>query len=445
MASILPNMPGTGSKIPINHYTAGITDSYPNVNRKRLVETSINSRERIDIMPINAGLNQTLTDKYIEFRLKSSEGVFLDMATLALEMKITFNKTGGFQTVTEKDDLLGVVNGISNTIFKSVNVFLNDKLVESTPLYNYISYIKLLRTTPLSTLNSLGECGGLKDDYYYLTPLGGGIVDTYTDKNLHKKDVAQLQSKGIDVCFPLLLDIASLDMYLLDNVDVRIRLELANQSWYMASIGSVPITTHIQKATLWVDKVIPHFNAMKALSEAIQKQPVEYIFDKTLLKTYVVGSQENNIILEQPFNNVIPEKLTMCFIDNTSFNGSYTRNPLYFPNLDVSQIKVSMNGNNVYTLKNDTRGYYETLRSNGLQEDNMITYPSFYKGRCIYTFNFLTEEAKDTIPVEMSAHLRISVDFNTPPSTPHILLLIGDSMGILSIDAHRHIQCDIRA
>ena len=164
-----------------------------------------------------------------------------------------------------------------------------------------------------------------------------------------------------------------------------------------------------------------------------------------MLKTYVVGSNENNIILDQPFNNVIPEKLSMCFIDNASFNGSYSRNPLYFPHLDILQIQVSINGNTVYSLKNNTRSYYETLRSNGIQDDNMITYHSFHKGRGIYTFNFLTEEAKDTIPVEMSANLRISVDFNTPPSTPHILLMLGDSMGILSVDSYRHIQCDIRA
>ena len=264
MASILPNMPGTGSKIPINNYTAGITDFYPNVNRKRLVETSINSRERVDIMPINSGLNQTLSDKYIEFRIKSSEGVFLDMASLALEMKMTFDKDGGFKG-TEKDDLFTLVNGISNTLFKSVNVFLNDKLVESSPLYNYVSYIKLLRTTPLSTIDSLGACGRLRDDYYYSTPLGGGICDTYNEQNIQKKDCSDLQSTGVDVCFPLCLDIASLDMYLVDNVDVRVRLELANKSWYMGYVGAHSITSHIQKATLWVDKVIPHFNAMKAL------------------------------------------------------------------------------------------------------------------------------------------------------------------------------------
>ena len=58
MAGIFPNVPGTGDNIPISTYTAGISESYPNVNRQRVVETSINSKERIDYLPINMGINQ---------------------------------------------------------------------------------------------------------------------------------------------------------------------------------------------------------------------------------------------------------------------------------------------------------------------------------------------------------------------------------------------------
>ena len=45
MAAIMPNTPGTGNNIPISNYVAGITESYPNVNRQRTVESSINSKE----------------------------------------------------------------------------------------------------------------------------------------------------------------------------------------------------------------------------------------------------------------------------------------------------------------------------------------------------------------------------------------------------------------
>ena len=57
MAGIFPNIPGTGDNIAVSsYYTAGITESYPNVNRQRIVESSINSKERVDILPVNMGL-----------------------------------------------------------------------------------------------------------------------------------------------------------------------------------------------------------------------------------------------------------------------------------------------------------------------------------------------------------------------------------------------------
>ena len=41
------------------------------------------------------------------------------------------------------EDLITFVNSLSNTIFKSVTVFINDKMVESNPFFNYSSYVKL--------------------------------------------------------------------------------------------------------------------------------------------------------------------------------------------------------------------------------------------------------------------------------------------------------------
>ena len=38
----------------------------------------------------------------------------------------------------------------------------------------------------------------------------------------------KIKEDGVYLCFPLLLDLSSIDLYLLDGVDVRIRLEMAN-------------------------------------------------------------------------------------------------------------------------------------------------------------------------------------------------------------------------
>ena len=96
-------------------------------------------------------------------------------------------------------------------------------------------------------------------------------------------------------------------MYWLDGVDVRIRLEIANQDWIVKSSTLVPgIGLNITKAKLWIDRVTPHHNAILALNQAMATKPLEYIFDKTPFKTFVIGSGELRIMIDQPFGNCIP-------------------------------------------------------------------------------------------------------------------------------------------
>ena len=110
-----------------------------------------------------------------------------------------------------------------------------------------------------------------------------------TANNIEHKLNSHLKSNGIDICFPLLLDSTSLEMYLLDRVDLRIRLEMSNNGWLLNSHGDVSnISLNINRAKLWLDRVIPHYNAMLALNQALAVKPMEYVFQKTLQKAYVI-------------------------------------------------------------------------------------------------------------------------------------------------------------
>ena len=86
MAAIMPNIPGTGNNIPISNYVAGITELYPNVNRQRTVESSINSKETIDFLPTNIGVNQSISHKYLEYRINGTVGSFLDLSSNIMEL-----------------------------------------------------------------------------------------------------------------------------------------------------------------------------------------------------------------------------------------------------------------------------------------------------------------------------------------------------------------------
>ena len=89
--------------------------------------------------------------------------------------------------------------------------------------------------------------------------------------------------------------------------------------------------------------------------------------------------------------------------------------------------------------------FYETQKAIGIDTDNMISFDTYRKGRNIHCFSFfLNETVQDTLPVERSANLRISLSFAVPSTYPRVVLLLADTKGILSIDNERVVTCDVR-
>ena len=246
------------------------------------------------------------------------------------------------------------------------------------------------------------------------------------------------------LCFPLLLDLSSIDMYLLDGVDVRIRLEMANQDWIVKSSKQNPgIGLNITKAKLWIDRVTPHHNAMDT-------KPLKHVFDKTLFKTFVIGTGENSIMIDQPFGNCIPEKLTMVMVDMKSMAGDPTLNPLHFKHCNLSNVLLTINGSSIYNITtyfdsgNYSHLFYETQKSICIETDNMITHESFGGGRAVFCFNFDNEVTEDSLSVERSANLRLSLTLDEDLAEQHVVILLADTKGIISIDNQCTVTCDVR-
>ena len=78
------------------------------------------------------GGNPSISDKYLEFRINGIVGSFLDLSSILMELHLKSKVAA-----TGADALVGFVNGLSNTIFKSVTVFINEKMVEANPFFSY--------------------------------------------------------------------------------------------------------------------------------------------------------------------------------------------------------------------------------------------------------------------------------------------------------------------
>lgn len=444
----------TALSVPVPDYAPSVVGEFPRIQRLRQIESSIASRSIVDILPTNLSSNARLTDKYLEFRIPGIKGMFLDLAKLILELKLSLTQADG-QSKLEDNVNVAFINGTANSMFKSIQVYIGDQMVETNPYYNIWSFIKMLTTFSSAKLKTLGELG----NFFNEGKKAGKLSETYDGSyftNLTESaqnKLKNIKTHGLHLAFPLMSDIASSDQYLCDDVPVRIRLELADEAWYLNTDGNGnAIRSHIDFAKLWVTRLQPYPSALIALNKLLEGgRDTKTLFNKTLYKSMVLGKQQTSIVSDLPWGNVIPERLYLVFIDMSAFSGAYNKNGLFFKHANLSEITVSVNGMNLY--KNDvhfphqcSQLYYTTLEALGIENDTLIEFDSFKNGgRTVMVYSLIAEDIQGTVPLEQSGNLRVSIQLRGGLEENLVILLFGDTKAVLSINAQRRVVCDSRA
>ena len=446
-------MSAAAPTVPIPDYAPSIVSEFPRILRQRLVESSIASKTLVDVLPVNLNNNARLQDRYLEFRLPGVRGSFIDLSKLVLEMKLSLTQGDG---QTKLEDAVNVTfsNGTANTIFKSIQVYIGDQMVETNPYFNYWSFIKMITSISPAKLRSLGEVGNLFQDLN----TAGGLVDTFDGgyftglNNENKKRLKSFKENGLHLTFPIMADIASSDQYLCDDIPVRIRLELANEAWYVNTDGDgAGIRSHIDFAKLWVTRLQPYPSALLSLNNQLAAgHDTKTLFNKTLFKSIVLGKQQTSIVSDLPWGNVIPERLYIVMVEMSAFSGTYNKNGLYFSNSNLSEITVSLNGVGVY--KNSvsfphvcSQAYFNAIDSLGLENDTLLDFNGFKQGRTIFVYSLLPEDLQGTVPLEQSGNLRVSIQLSQGLDKNIVILMFGDTKGVISVNADRNVVCDSRA
>jgi hypothetical protein len=131
-----------GTTSPTSNYTAAVSPLFPRINKSFLLESGISRRYSEDINPLNSTLNQTVSNNFLEFFVPASDGVFIDMSKLSLEMKIRMENNDNTQDNISPNSLF--VDGLFHKLFTSVTVSLNGTMVQSTQLFGIENHLKVI-------------------------------------------------------------------------------------------------------------------------------------------------------------------------------------------------------------------------------------------------------------------------------------------------------------
>ena len=257
-----------------------------------------------------------------------------------------------------------------------------------------------------------------------------------------KKDIAK---NVMHLITPLNLDIASSDFWLLSNVDIRLRLDLAPASVLINAYDDNDYKYEVQFVRLFCQKIVPHPSALVSLNRSLEnnRSVIEYIHSKMVVKSFILQDSQTVLSLDNLFTSVVPIRIHIIFMRQSALNGDFKTNSGYFHNINMKSLRLDVDGNSIANFKTSfpreaTNLFYNTLM-NVKDDSNLLTYNSFMTGRTILTFDLQATECHDTLPVEKNGNIRLHIETEANDENM-ICLVFAETSGLIEINSNRQVK-----
>ncbi len=268
----------------------------------------------------------------IEFLISGSGDDYLDLANTMLYVQVKVARANGDDL--DMVDPVGPVNNWLHSLFSQVDVYLNGTLViPSTNTYAYRAYIEtLLSYGPDAKVTQLTGQLWHKDTSTRMDAVE--IVDgAAANAGFVARRVNIVRSRVVDLMGRLHVDLFLQDKFLINGVDVKIRLVRSKAAFALIAGGANPdYRINIVNATLFAKKATLNPTVQMAHIKALEKSTVKYPMRSVNCKVYSIPAGARSHTHENLFLGILPKRLVLFCTDNDAYNGAYDKNPFHAKN-----------------------------------------------------------------------------------------------------------------
>ena len=415
-------------------------------------QTSIENGMYVQYQPL-AALDGTST---IEFNVnQKSSGEYLDLANTYLHVKARVTDDKGLPI--KETAIVAPVNNFFHSLFSQVDISLNNTLV--TPSENTYPFKAYLENT--LNYDRGAKKSQLSSECYYRDTSHKMDEVKVDSNNSGFKTRASLchKSKTIDMMGKLRCDLMNMSRYLINGVDVKLRLIRSSEQFHLLAdtTGGLKYKTCIDHISLFVRKVRLNPIVTLAHNKALSTSNAKYPLKRASMKTFSIPAGQLSVTKDNIFVSQLPTRLLVCFVDSDAFNGSYGKSPFNFKYNNLSYISLFIDGQQSPTTPltpnfeehQYVRCYHRLFSELGLaskNEGNYLEYRDFEGGNAIFAFD-LSPSILDGDQCELikSGNLRLEMKFSKPIPAPIHCLIYGELDSIVEITQGREVITDYSA
>jgi hypothetical protein len=385
----------------------------------------------------------------VEFNVSGTGDYYLDLAETLLCVKARLVGEDG--TALAEATKTGPVNNFMSSMCSQVDVSLNGKVVSSsTNTYTYRAYVE--------TLLSYGDdakSSHMQASLWYKDTKGkmSDVADLNTGLVARRK--LTVASKEVDMMGKLHVDVFKQKQYLLNDVDLRIRLVRSKDAFcLMAPAGEGAVKLEVTDAYLLVRKVKPNTALQLAYARELESRPAKYTITRVDTRVFSIAQGSRSVSKEDVFQGRIPKRLVIGCVTNKALNGHYQANPYDFQHFKANFVGVYADGQQLlgkplqpdFTKGLYVRAFHSMTAGIGkfdADEGNSVTREDYLAGYALYAFNLTPDLSEgDFLSLQKQGSLRIEIHFGEALQESVDVFAYAEFDNVIQIDKNRNVVYD---
>lgn len=412
------------------------------------LQTGVLGRSEIAHHPVNS-LDQASS---VEF-FSAGQASYKDLSHVFLQIKVQLTKNGSdpFNSAS-KDDAIkltdaiekqnGIINNQLHSLFKSIQVYMNNKLVSNHNLYPYKAYFELITNYSKPAMDTYLATSGVALD-------SEKLMDNTKNPAHIARAATTLDGTILTLYGRISADLFNLEKLLLPSIDLRVNFTLASPSFSLFGPDeNSKGTIKIKEATLYITHVAVNPSLSLLHHQMLSKRNVNIPFMKTDLKNITVAAGLQTIVLDNIFTGRLPTFLMIALVENASFAGRYDKNPFNFARFNIKSLQLIKNQQLIppepLEFSDLSRPYIHLLDSLDAfhtQKHLTITKSMYESGYFINAWNLSgLSQLADCVSLQIEGSIRLHIQFKTALESAITVIMYSMVPDMLQIDRNFNVS-----
>ena len=292
----------------------------------------------------------------IEFNIPGTSMDYINLAKSKLHVTYVITGPNGEKIKDERDlnghptansDQVGPVNFTLHSIFRQIDLSLNQKIVSADVgvNYPYKAMIDLLLQSSSDMLNSQAQAAFYFKDlpgYFDVATYLGGNTG-FSERSRPTKDGEEAHIEGV-----LFSDFSNgQNRAILNGVSINFKFFQSTDPFRLLRNGTKAYKLKITDAILKVCHISLDPKMIVAHNEALKISTALYPFWRSDIKSFTVAAGSLSFMTDNVYHGKIPSKLIIALVSNSAYSGSYDKNPFFFNHMNLNYLEVTVDGQSV--------------------------------------------------------------------------------------------------